>query len=922
MVHLYRALTTALLSAGKIAEAEDALREVEAGCASDEEREQLEDVRASVLMNQGRFKEAARCLSDRRFLWSTPGGVANNLAVCLEHLGELKRARDLQLTALKEAELSGLLFVEIISLNNIGSMESKLGNLNAADKHFNSALAKLQKLRERAGDGTRKFGAVYADIAIHLIQKGDYGKAAESLKELEWLGPFPIEELAIALARCSLSLRLGRKDEASAVLEASKAVPVFGSFFEIERQLLRARIEEPSILACGQLDEARRVCQRMETRHQECRVLIQLARLLDGIGRAQEANAAARSAWIISRRYGYKPLEVDALMLMGWTAKRDSERSFGLRRSLSLAVELGLLPLVSECAFRLGRWRFQSGDFNEGRDCLFKSVSITAKIAEDLSSTDRKTYLAISRHVEARTLLTEASEKARLFPNPAQIDLFGKERVLFARLYRLAATMTAADDLTSAASTLLQALKQSLNLLAVVVVGTGPKTAFHTLQTDLTEETKKQVLKVASVSGDRPYFTGVGPDRVRATAVWVPMLSLTVQGGIYVECPRGQPALDEQEIEFLTVAATIAGAAFDRVCSKSGVSISAVSALEGIIGTSAGIKEVCDQIELAAKNTATVLIEGESGTGKELVAKAIHARSSRARGPFIPLDCGALPEGLIETELFGAKKGAYTGALSDRPGLFEAADQGTIFLDEISNLGQAAQSKLLRVLQDREVRRIGSTAGRVVDVRLIAATNCNLERMVREGKFRSDLLYRLKVLYIPLPPLRDRKGDIPLLAATFLERLNAANQTKKYFGPGVMEKFLQNNYPGNVRELQNIVERGFYSTRGAIITHVDFLQESVERPGPEETEAWFRDLTEGRQNFWLAVHDRYKRRDISREKVVALVDFGLRATHGSYKTMASKFQIAKDEYRRFMDFLRRNRCLLDFRPYRRLGSTE
>jgi DNA-binding NtrC family response regulator len=184
------------------------------------------------------------------------------------------------------------------------------------------------------------------------------------------------------------------------------------------------------------------------------------------------------------------------------------------------------------------------------------------------------------------------------------------------------------------------------------------------------------------------------------------------------------------------------------------------------------------------------------------------------------------------------------------------------------------------------------------------------------------LLYRLKVLHIRLAPLRDRKSDIPLLAATFLERLNAANQTKKYFGPRVLEKFLENDYPGNVRELQNTVERGFYSTTGVVITHVDFLQEdnSLDIPEPDETESWFKDLTEGRQNFWLAVHDRYKRRDLSREKVIALVDFGLRATRGNYRMMASKFHIPKEEYRRFMDFLRRSRCLLDFRPYRRIGG--
>ena len=262
--------------------------------------------------------------------------------------------------------------------------------------------------------------------------------------------------------------------------------------------------------------------------------------------------------------------------------------------------------------------------------------------------------------------------------------------------------------------------------------------------------------------------------------------------------------------------------------------------------------DVRARIEIAATNAATVLIEGESGTGKELVAKAIHERSARAKAPFVPVDCGALPEGLIEAELFGAKKGAYTGALTDRQGLFEAAHNGTIFLDEISNLGMPAQAKLLRVLQEREVRRIGSTTGKVVDVRLIAATNCNLEKLVRQGQFRQDLLYRLKVLHVLLPPLRDRKDDIPLLATAFLGRLNALSQTNKYFGPRVMESFLEHDYPGNVRELQNAVERGFYSTSSAVVTQIDFLREtsSIDSPGQNETASWFKELTEGRENFW------------------------------------------------------------------------
>jgi transcriptional regulator with PAS, ATPase and Fis domain len=439
----------------------------------------------------------------------------------------------------------------------------------------------------------------------------------------------------------------------------------------------------------------------------------------------------------------------------------------------------------------------------------------------------------------------------------------------------------------------------------------------------LSDEARKRIAGIVSAAGNKLYIAGSGSGRKQSTAMWVPILSSALTGGIYVESGPGELLLNERDIEFLTIVGTLAGAALDHVFGKP-VATEHVSIpnLYGIVGNSTKMREVRARIEIAGTNAATVLIEGESGTGKELVARAIHHQSIRAKGPFIPVDCGALPEGLIEAELFGARKGAYTGAASDRQGLFEAANHGTIFLDEIANLGLPAQAKLLRVLQEREVRKIGSTGGKTVDVRLLAATNCSLERLVRDGKFRQDLLYRLKVLHVPLPSLRERKDDIPVLATSFLERLNTSNPSRKYFGPRVMDVFLRHNYPGNVRELQNAVERAFYTTTGPVITSVEFFTEagSMDTPRQDETASWFKDLAEGRENFWSGVHDRYKRRDISRERVIALIDFGLRASGGNYKTMASMLQIPKSEYRRFMDFLRRSHCLLDFRPYRKANE--
>lgn len=227
-----------------------------------------------------------------------------------------------------------------------------------------------------------------------------------------------------------------------------------------------------------------------------------------------------------------------------------------------------------------------------------------------------------------------------------------------------------------------------------------------------------------------------------------------------------------------------------------------------LIGGCEAMQRVYDAITRVAKSNTTVMIRGESGTGKELAARAIVAASARKDSPFISLNCAALPEGLIETELFGHEKGAFTGADTARPGHIELADKGTLFLDEIGSLGLGLQSKLLRVLQDHMVTRVGGKTLRKIDFRLIAATNDNLEEMVHAGKFREDLYYRIHVVPIQMPPLRERQGDIALLADHFLRLYCTANETQqKRLEPEVLEILEEHSWPGNIRELENLIQR-------------------------------------------------------------------------------------------------------------------
>jgi DNA-binding NtrC family response regulator len=253
----------------------------------------------------------------------------------------------------------------------------------------------------------------------------------------------------------------------------------------------------------------------------------------------------------------------------------------------------------------------------------------------------------------------------------------------------------------------------------------------------------------------------------------------------------------------------------------------------GLIGHSPQMARAYKLTAHAAAANTTVLIEGESGTGKELIARAIHRNSSRAKRPFIAVNCSAMTETLLESELFGYTKGSFTGATADRPGLFESADGGAIFLDELSATSQSFQASLLRVLQEKEVRRVGAAVSRKVDVRVIGATNVNLEELVGRGEFRSDLFYRLSVLVITLPPLRERgANDIALLARHFLKKYGQERGGQIRIGEDALDLLSRYPWPGNVRELENSIEYAVAVCNDHLITINDLPQRIIERAAP------------------------------------------------------------------------------------------
>ena len=296
-----------------------------------------------------------------------------------------------------------------------------------------------------------------------------------------------------------------------------------------------------------------------------------------------------------------------------------------------------------------------------------------------------------------------------------------------------------------------------------------------------------------------------------------------ILAAIYMDSTASVRQFDRESLEFLKAFAKQATVAlnnarlFEQLMSENQKlkrQVSIRQQFPNIIGKSEPIIHILETIRDVADSTASVLIEGESGTGKELVARALHNLSSRKTKPFIPLFCGSLAENLLESELFGHRKGAFTGATENKRGLFEEADRGTLFLDEIAEVSLAMQTKLLRFLQEGEFKRVGDTQIRTADVRIVSATNKDLLKEVEKGNFREDLYYRLNVINIKMPALRERRSDIPLLAEHFLKLYASRNKkTVKGFTPGAIRKLQEYDWPGNVRELENAVERAVILTR-------------------------------------------------------------------------------------------------------------
>ena len=922
---LYAHLTTSFIFQGDLASAEQVLGQLssltEPGGPNDTYN--LRMIRALLLYSRGRFNDAVKLL--RTTATATDLAEAsrlNYMALCQEATGSLKAAIASESKALPLTENAGDLFGQVSCLQNLGVFATKLGQFQKAHVYFERAHQVSERIvRQNEAVSRRSLASLYADEAYLNLLEGRYFDATKFLRSVKPSRNDLMETERLHCALITSEVRLALQDKKLArksVSEIGQSELALRDYFQIEQSILNFQLGTRSDLSS--LEKILLQSRAMETSHQECRILNLLAESLVAAGRADEARKHLDKGLDTARRHGYRPLAAQTMMLRGLAAAHPKEKARWLVRAYKLAEEIGIPELVAQTCALLGTLMLDNGQTVMATEYLLKSTTVTSLLAEQVPLKYRAAYWTEPSRTEAQKKLRECMDS-----RTGGLPRVHEPMLTNDRLFRLLYEAHTAGTTAPTHSAFLQSLRHGLESLpgraGTIVLIREEQFDWQPIHAELTDDLKKRVIAIARKATDKPYFEYQDRGPAKGPVAWLPFRTDVYHGGIYLYCThRGYP-LSENEIEFLTILGTLTANAFEQIQQRAARN-KPISKPEykrefhGLVGASRVIQEVFSQIELAAGSSATVLIEGETGTGKELVARAIHQLGTRAKAPFVPVDCGAIPEGLIESELFGAARGAYTGATADRRGLFETANRGTIFLDEISNTTPGIQVKLLRVLQEREVRRVGDNKARPFDVRLIAASNRSLRELVEEGRFRQDLLYRINVLQIALPPLRNRREDIPLLAEHFLQRLNSKNHTKKRLAQGAFAPLLNHGFPGNVRELQNMVERAFFAAKGATIPALPI--ESVNRPIPptDEVQVWFRDLTEGRKNFWTAVHDRYKRRDISRENVVALLDLGLRRTRGSYKNLAALFRLDAGEYRRLMDFLRRSKCLLDFRPYR------
>ena len=740
---------------------------------------------------RGDLQAAASCTAEaietatrQRDRWSR-ATYGPNLAL-LEHLmGRPDRAREAARHAVADARAMGHHQAECEALDYLGDAERDLGDLRAAVAAHEEALTLARKHRLEGQEG-------YALVALAL-DRLDTPAPERDLPAIRDLirrasrtaasggSPRRTARLHIAGAR----LAMAENQHATALTEARAAIAASRAGGLVETQTAARLLEVECLLGLG------------------------------GPERLEEAAAAADDAAKLAAASSVPDLQVRAHVARADIAKLRSRRA-------------------------------------DEREALARAVTLIESMAAGiLDESARKAWL--TRPARAGALRRAGETAGVSLRLPGGQDM-GAARGALAAMYEIAEVISSMSDLDALLDRLLEVSLGIVGAERGLIILLDEKTGEQAVRAarDLEDETVQDALAYShsvvkeAASGRIVVALDTADDEklrgFRSVSLYsikslmcVPMrMHDRIIGTVYVDSRRHGTPFTEQDLRFLEAFASLAASAITQARLQERLTVENTylrkeagerNRYHNIIGKTVKMQAVYDLIEKVGASTLPVLIEGESGTGKELVAKALHYIGPRRRRAFYSENVAAIPDTLLESEMFGHMRGAFTGAEQDRKGLFELADGGTLFLDEIGDMSLPMQSKLLRALQEGEVRPIGGKQTIKVDVRVVSATNRNLAEMIKEGKFREDLYYRLNVVRIPIPPLRERKEDIPLLVAHFLEKATEAGQAPRKIEIGALQLLLRYSWPGNVRELENEIRRLAVLSRGSVITQQDIVEQ-------------------------------------------------------------------------------------------------
>jgi transcriptional regulator with GAF, ATPase, and Fis domain/Tfp pilus assembly protein PilF len=681
------------------------------------------------------------------------------------------------------------------TLGNMGLTHLNLGDWDLAEEYLERSLALARELGHAY---SMELG--YGNTGFLLTRRGALGEAGDSLHEAIALAQTCGDEWGLAVVLSNLG-----------ELEQLRGNVVVALEHYARSEQLMARV--------GCVDDLPELLRRRATS------LLRLGRHAEALDSATRARGmASEMGNILEGANSSRVLaEIASSQGRGDEAARLCEEAIEKLEGIGAKYELGLALAAR------GRIGLAVGDSEEGGRFLKRAEQIFVELGarrdarivqEELTQIDSGSIVPPSGLPEERQRL------ASLYKSSRSLAAAGSVESLLQELADISAANVHAD--TAAAVLLLPPDAATAAPSTICELRESPESLYSLVSSVLAERPEGDAAAVI-----RERSSGAGP-LSRAKGIKCCVVAPMVAGGctvgaLYLDYRRRDGEFSDQDTRFLEALAAQGATAIENMQLRGRLEdeveylrweVDGRCSFSNIIGQSLEMQRLYSVLQKVARSSVTVLIEGESGTGKELVARALHYDGPRKKARFVAQNCAALPEQLLESELFGHVRGAFTGALRDKTGLFEAADGGTFFLDEIADMPPSLQVKLLRVLQDGEVRRVGATDPTSVDVRIIAATNKSLEDEVKSGRFREDLYYRLNVVRLVMPPLRDRRDDIPLLAQHFLNKVSAGmDRPQTGFSDAAMDLLINYDWPGNVRELENEIERAVaLSEPGAGIT--------------------------------------------------------------------------------------------------------